>query len=160
MLTLLFAAGIISFGTKVLAQDNKVSASSSGATGLSHVIQGTEDWHGSKDISIEKFLKKIETSPTTNFFLSWSIFPLVFACPSVLVAFPLNIIANGLAVYNPNSLFVFSVFSGIFSRASSSNFLTFLSVFRSVSTAFQTGYFLRACCSGPISQRCVPAGTG
>lgn len=62
MLTLLFAAGIISFGTKVLAQDNKASASSSGATGLSHVIQGTEDWHGSKDISIEKFVKNIGKS--------------------------------------------------------------------------------------------------
>ena len=61
MLALLFAAGVVSFGTKALASDGKAEASPK-AEGLERVIVGTEDWHGSKDISVTQFIRNIGKS--------------------------------------------------------------------------------------------------
>jgi len=61
MLSLLFAAGVISFGTKALADDG-AAASSSNSDRLERVIVGTEEWHGSKDISVSKFIQNIGKS--------------------------------------------------------------------------------------------------
>lgn len=61
MLVMLFAAGVVSFGTKALASDGSAAAATN-SEGLERVIVGTEDWHGSKDISVTQFIKNIGKS--------------------------------------------------------------------------------------------------
>ena len=61
MLVMLFAAGVVSFGTKVLASDGSAAAATN-SEGLERVIVGTEDWHGSKDISVTQFIRNIGKS--------------------------------------------------------------------------------------------------
>ena len=61
MLVMLFAAGVVSFGTKALASDGSAAAATN-SEGLERVIVGTEDWHGSKDISVTQFIRNIGKS--------------------------------------------------------------------------------------------------
>ncbi len=61
MLVMLFAAGVVSFGTKALASDGSAAAATN-REGLERVIVGTEDWHGSKDISVTQFIRNIGKS--------------------------------------------------------------------------------------------------
>ena len=61
MLVMLFAAGVVSFGTKALASDGSAAAATN-SEGLVRVIVGTEDWHGSKDISVTQFIRNIGKS--------------------------------------------------------------------------------------------------
>ncbi len=61
MLVMLFAAGVVSFGTKALASDGSAAAAPT-SEGLERVIVGTEDWHGSKDISVTQFIRNIGKS--------------------------------------------------------------------------------------------------
>lgn len=61
MLVMLFAAGVVSFGTKALANDGSAAAATN-SEGLERVIVGTEDWHGSKDISVTQFIRNIGKS--------------------------------------------------------------------------------------------------
>ena len=61
MLVMLFAAGVVSFGTKALASDGSAAAATN-SKGLERVIVGTEDWHGSKDISVTQFIRNIGKS--------------------------------------------------------------------------------------------------
>lgn len=61
MLVMLFAAGVFSFGTKALASDGSAAAATN-SEGLERVIVGTEDWHGSKDISVTQFIRNIGKS--------------------------------------------------------------------------------------------------
>ncbi len=61
MLVMLFAAGVVSFGTKALASDGSAAATQN-SEGLERVIVGTEDWHGSKDISVTQFIRNIGKS--------------------------------------------------------------------------------------------------
>ena len=61
MLVMLFAAGVVSFGTKALASDGSAAAAAN-SEGLERVIVGTEDWHGSKDISVTQFIRNIGKS--------------------------------------------------------------------------------------------------
>ncbi|MBP5695009.1 MAG: sodium ion-translocating decarboxylase subunit beta, partial [Treponema sp.] len=61
MLVMLFAVGVVSFGTKALASDGSAAAAPT-SEGLERVIVGTEDWHGSKDISVTQFIRNIGKS--------------------------------------------------------------------------------------------------
>ena len=61
MIFILAVAGVMSITTKAFAQDSAVVKVESG-TGLDRVIEGTENWNGSKDISVEKFLTNIVKS--------------------------------------------------------------------------------------------------
>ncbi len=61
MIFILAVAGVMSITTKAFAQDSAVAKVESG-TGLDRVIEGTENWNGSKDISVEKFLTNIVKS--------------------------------------------------------------------------------------------------
>ncbi|MBP5576812.1 MAG: sodium ion-translocating decarboxylase subunit beta [Treponema sp.] len=61
MLVMLFASGVVSFGTKALASDGSAAAAPT-SEGLERVIVGTEDWHGSKDISVTQFIRNIGKS--------------------------------------------------------------------------------------------------
>lgn len=59
MIVILAIAGVLSVTTKAFAQD-KTTVSEK--TGLEHVIKGTEDWNGSKDISVSDFFRNIGKS--------------------------------------------------------------------------------------------------
>ncbi len=59
MIAILAIAGVLSLSTKVFAQDKNNAAEKSG---LEHVIKGTENWNGSKNISVSDFFKNIGRS--------------------------------------------------------------------------------------------------
>lgn len=60
MLAIMAAASVLSFGTKVFAQDATPVVQE--ASGLNKVIKGTEDWNGKYDISVSKFIRNIGKS--------------------------------------------------------------------------------------------------
>lgn len=59
MIAMLAIAGVLSLTTKVMAQDTSKAAEK---TGLQHVIKGTENWNGSKNISVKDFFVNIGKS--------------------------------------------------------------------------------------------------
>ena len=61
MLMIMAMAGVVSFGTKALAQDLAAAAVEQ-SSGMDKIIKGTENWGHSRDISVSKFLTNIGKS--------------------------------------------------------------------------------------------------
>src|SRR5574344_2116542 len=65
MLAIIACASILSIGTNVFAQDNtavEAPVPQKKYCGMDTVIVGTENWNGSKDISVSKFIQNIGKS--------------------------------------------------------------------------------------------------